>query len=151
MFTFFPLYLFFLEKIYVFIKISHCSSSENRSLAHIRKPSRWLWSLATFLIIWNAPPEPAVNPLRGTGGDGICWGGEEEEEEGEVVRHCSDPERRNPSPRPLSWAGQQEHVATGGATSCLTVGLRAGRAAGHRGCRGHPAARLAPPNSCMFA
>lgn len=63
MFTFFPLYLFFLEKIYVFIKISHCSGSENHSLAHIRKPSRWLWSLATFLIIWNASPEPAVNPL----------------------------------------------------------------------------------------
>lgn len=64
MFTFFPLYLFFLEKIYVFIKISHCSSSENCSLAHIRKPSWWLWSLATFLIIWNASPEPVVNPLR---------------------------------------------------------------------------------------
>lgn len=85
MFTFFPLYLFFLEKIYVFIKISHCSSSENCSFAHIWKPSRWLWLLAMFLIIWNASPEPVVNPLCRTGGDSICRGGGEEEEEGEMV------------------------------------------------------------------
>lgn len=63
MFTFFPLYLFFLEKIYVFIKISHCSSSENHSLFLLfeslhRGCDRWPHSWSQ-----NAHPEPRVNPL----------------------------------------------------------------------------------------
>jgi len=99
----------------VFIKISHCSSSENCSLAHIWKPSRWLWWLAVFLSVWNASPEPGVNPLCRTGADGVCRGGGEEE--GEKVPkdlptlHRWDPERCRPSPWSVSRAGQWERVA----------------------------------------
>lgn len=72
MFTFFSLYLFFLEKIYVFIKISRCSSSENCSLAHIWKPSRTV--MAGCAPEHPKSPEPLVNPLcRRTGILGVCW------------------------------------------------------------------------------
>lgn len=143
MFTFFPLYLFFLEKIYVFIKISHCSSSENCSLTHIWKPSRWLWSLAVFLIIRNASLEPVVNPLCKTGGS-IRWGGGEEEDGEMVQQHC-DPERCHPLRWPVSWAGQREHGAAapsdmgnGWAPSRPTILLCPHRATGHSGDRATP-------------
>lgn len=63
-----------------------------------------------FLIISNASPEPAVNPLCSTGGDSVCRGGGGEEEAEMVPKdppssapqHRGDPERRRPSPWPVS-------------------------------------------------
>lgn len=88
MFTFFSLYLFFLEKIYVFIKISRCSSSENCSLARIWKPSR------TAVMAGCAPghpksPEPLVNPLCESGGFGVCWAVGRRRRVGLSLRTCS--------------------------------------------------------------
>lgn len=88
MFTFFSLYLFFLEKIYVFIKISRCSSSENCSLARIWKPSR------TAVMAGCAPehpksPQPPVNPLWGSRGFGVCWDVRRRRRVGWSLRTCT--------------------------------------------------------------